>query len=211
MASGFVERIVPSFGSGFFDIAIALLLGGLVLAICGGFVWYVLKKKIKWNLKVEFRLPREIQPVYDEEGNIIDIRGSIKKEWGKGYYDSKKGVVFLKRPKKQPVAMKPFNIKESLSASNILTVIQIGAEDYRPVIEGSYLNIEEMNGEPAALVRAKVDTSEAKQWKNSYERERKATYSFSDLMAKYGQYLGWGFILFIQFVGFAIVIQRIQG
>ena len=214
MATGddFLSKVVPQIGGGggLIDMTLSITLGVLILLVCGGFVWYMLKKKMHWNLKVEFRLPRNIQIEQDDDGNEI-IKGTIRKEWGKGYYNAREGVVYIKRKKNMAVAMKPFNVKEFLSDTNILTVIQVGIEDYRPVLEDSYLNVEDYaSGEKGALIKAKIDTSESKSWKNSYERDRKATYTIMGWLSQHGQLMGFGFILLSIFVGFAIVYSKIK-
>ena len=213
MASGdFLSKITPQIGGsgGLVDMTLSIILGVLILAVCGAFTWFMFKKKMHWNLKVEFKLPRNIQVGEDENGNEV-ITGTIRKEWGKGYYNAKEGVVYIKRKKNVAVAMKPFNVKEFLSDTNILTVIQVGIEDYRPVLEESYLNVEDYEtGEIAALIKAKIDTSESKSWKNSYERERKNTFTISSWMSQHGQLIGFGFIILSIFVGFAIVYSKIK-
>lgn len=207
-----IGRMIPSFGGGgLMDIILAIVLGSLGLAICGGVLWYFLKRKMNWNLRVEFKLPRNIKVTSDEDGNEV-IEGTIRKEWGKGYYNAKEGVVYIKRKRKLAVAMKPFNIKEFLSDNDILTVIQVGAEDYRPVLEDSYLNVKDYyTGEEAALINAKIDTSESKAWKSSYERERKATFTLMSWLAANGQVLAFGFLFLCIFVGFAIVLGKLPG
>lgn len=208
--SDFLSRIMPfSSGGGFLDIVIAITLGTVVLGLCGGFLYFMIKRKMFWNLKVEFRFPRNIRKEFDDGGAEL-IVGTINKEWGKGYYNPKEGVVYVKRKKKKPVPMKPFNIKEALSNNNILTVIQVGVEDYRPVIEDSYLNVEDSEtGEEGALIKAKIDTSESKSWRNEYERSRKSTYTLMGWLNEHGQLVGFGFIILSIFVGFAIVYSKI--
>ncbi|MFW6173719.1 MAG: hypothetical protein ACOC5T_08245 [Elusimicrobiota bacterium] len=167
MAAGgdFLNKIIPDLGGGFISMTISILLGTIVLGLCGGGLWFWIKRKKNWNMKVEFRLPRSIQVGEDENGNEI-VSGTIRKEWGKGFYDAEKGVVYIKRKKKKATVMKPFNIKEFLSDNNILTVIQVGVDDYRPVLEDSYLNVKDYKtGEEAALIKAKIDTSESQSWK----------------------------------------------
>ncbi len=212
MATGedFISRIMPSFGGGgFIDLVISMVVGAVGLGIVAALAFWFFKHRKKWNMKVEFRLPRNIQRAEDEEGNEI-VKGVIRREWGKGYYNAKQGVVYVKRPKLKPVPMKPFNVKEFLDDSKILTVIQVGAEDYRPVLEDSYLEVEDYDtGESAALLKAKIDTSESKAWRSSYERERNATYTIGGWLKEHGQLLGFGFILFTIFVGFAIVYSKI--
>lgn len=212
MASGsdFMSRIVPDFGggSGFVSLTISILIGVISLGIAMGVLWWFIKRKKHWNIKVEFRLPRNLR--IEKENGHEKVTGTIKKEWGKGYYNAKEGVVYVKRKKNPAVSMKPFNIKEFLSDSNILTVLQVGIEDYRPVLEDSYLEVIDYDtGEEGALIKAKIDTSESKSWKNSYERERKATYTIMGFLSEHGQLIGFGFILLAIFVGFAIVYSKI--
>ena len=211
MATGdFLSKLNPfGSGGGLVDLIIAITLGTIALAIILGIIWYFFKQKKHWNIKVEFRLPRNVQKRVDENGNE-KIIGTIKKEWGKGFYDGKKGIVYIKRNKIAAVPMKPFNVKEFLSENNILTVLQVGIEDYRPVLEDSYLEVVDYDtGEEGALIKAKIDTSESKTWKNSYERERKATYTITGWLQEHGQLIGFGFILLSVFVGFAIVYGKI--
>jgi len=209
---GFLANILPNISGsgGLIDIALAIILGVLVLGVCAGGLYWWIKKRKSWNLKVEFRLPRNIRSEINEDGIEI-ITGTIKKEWGKGYYNAKGGVVYVKRNKNQAVPMKPFNVKEILSDNNILTVIQVGIEDYRPVLEDSYLNVEDYETqEVCALIKAKIDTSESKSWKSSYERERKATFTLSSWMAQHGQLIGFGFIIMSIFVGFAVLYSKLK-
>jgi len=177
---------------------------GLIIAI--GFVWWIIRKKKNWNIKVEFRLPRDVRE--DTDGTVI---GTITKEWGKGYYDSKKGVVHVKRKGRKPVSMKPFDIKRYLSSSSILTVIQVGIEDYRPVLDESYLEVfDDTTGEEAALIKAHIDTSEGKSWKSSFERDSKSAYSLQKFWQQHGDKIMWGLIILIILVGQAIVITRLD-
>ncbi len=211
VGSDFISKITPNVGGGFMNMVISIFLSATILSLCGLGLWWFIKKRKHWNLKVEFRLPRGIQEINDKDGNKV-ITGTIKKEWGKGYYNAKEGVVYVKRKKQAPIPMKPFNIKEFLSESNILTVIQVGIEDYRPILEDSYLNVIDYDtGEEAALLKAKIDTSESKSWRNTYERERKASFTMGSWLREHGQLLGFGFIIVCIFVGFAIVYSKIGG
>lgn len=183
----------------------------IFLAVCGiglalSFLYWIVRRKKHWNLKIEFRIPREVR-----ENDDGSISGSINKEWGKGYYDSKQGVVYVKRPKRKAVPMKPFDIKRFLSGSNILSVIQVGIEDYRPIVDDSYLElVDDETGEEAALINAKIDTSEGRAWKGTFEREAKATYSIMSFLQQHGEKLMWGLIIMIILIGQAIVITRLQ-
>lgn len=205
----FVAAITPNIaGGGFLDMVMWITLGSVVLLLVGGFLYYMIKRKKNYNLKVEFRLPRDVTYTYNERGERV-VRGSIAKEWGKGFYDAKKGCVWLKRKGVRDVPMKPFNLKEYLSGK-ILTVIQIGIEDYRPIKEDSYLNVRDINGSEHALINAKIDTTESKSWRNQFERQMKDAFTISSWMREHGQLVGFGFILMSIFVGFAIVYGRIN-
>lgn len=209
MASDFLSKITPNLGGGTMGLIVSIFLGTLALGICALIGYYYIKKKVHWNLKVEFRLPRNLNKIKDENGKE-KIIGTIKKEWGKGYYNGKEGIVYIKRKKQKSVSMKPFNIKEFLSDSNILTVIQVGIDDYRPVLEDSYIEVKDYDtGEERALINAKMDTSETKSWRNSYERDRKSAFTLSTLLDKSMPYFILGWVTICLFVGFAILYSKI--
>ena len=174
--------------------------GFLALVIFGSIaaaVYFLVYKKRKWFLNVEFKIPRS-------DGKFMNA------EWGKGTYDAERGVVFVKRSGKKPVPMKPFDIKRYLQGTDILTVVQIGIEDYRPVLQDSYIEMEdEQTGEEAALIKAKIDTSESKAWRSSFEREAKAAYSIIGLLHQYAHFVGFGILFFMIFAGFAVLYGRI--
>lgn len=204
-------------GGGALRIIGYLFWGGVIgvptIGIIGGFFYWVHKKK-KWNLDVEFKLPRS-------DGRLVNA------EWGRGCFDSKKGVVFLKRKKKRAIAMKPFEIGRFLQGDRILSVIQVGPTDYIPILNNSWIEMQsdkplrdkEGNikrneyGKPifpkAALMRMKVDNSKSTSWKNSFEREAKSAYSIIGLLEKYAPFIGVALILVFNFVGFAILWTKV--
>ena len=186
---------------------IYLLIGFAVLLICGFALWWFLKKRKTWNIKVEFKIPRNIKKVRTKEGTI-KIIGTLNKEWGKGFYDAKKGSVFIKRKGKKAVAMKPFDVKQYLSTGNILTVVQTGIEDYRPIRDESYIELKDIDGGEGALVQAVIDSSESRSWKNTFEREAKMTYSIKNWIAEHGALVAMGLVLLMNLIGFSIVIAR---
>lgn len=184
-----------------------IVLATIGFLVSAGVVYYFLRVKKKWNIPVEFKIPRDVK--VEEVDGVKRVMGTLVKEWGKGRYDAKLGVVMVKRHKRAAIALKPFDIKEYLSGpSNILTVVQVGVEDYRPVMDESYINMKGSDGKPAALVEAKIDTSESKSWKAQYERSRKSTYTIMGWMHEYGHYVGWGFVILMLLIGQAIVIGR---
>jgi len=194
-------------GGGIASDAMYSIIGITILLLCGFALWWFLKKRKTWNIKVEFKIPRNIKKVKTKAG-LIKIIGTLNKEWGKGFYDAVKGSVFIKRKGKKPVAMKPFDVKQYLSTGNILTVVQIGIEDYRPIRDESYIELKDVNGKEGALVQAVIDTSESKSWKNTFERESKMTYSIKNWIAEHGALVAMGLVLLMNLIGFSIVIGR---
>lgn len=196
---------------GFFGILISIF----VIAIPTGLViigiFYFFYKKRKWNLNVEIKIPRGLKNL--KEGEEIDpdkIEGIINAEWGKGSYNTKKGVCFVKRKKRKASPMHPFDIKRYVQGNGILTVVQTGADKYAPVIPESFLQmVDDESGEEAALLKIKMDNSEDTAWRDSFEREAKATYSIMGLLMAYKDYIGWSMILFANFIGFAILYSKI--
>lgn len=195
--------------AGTVQLIVAGIIGLIALLLIGIFFWWLLIKRKKWNIKVEFKIPRNVKEGTNEDGENV-VEGTITKEWGRGFYDASRGVVHIKRKGKRAVPMKPFDIKRYLSTgANILTVIQVGIEDYRPILDDSYLEVEDdETGEMGALINAKIDTSESKSWRNMFERDAKATYTFMGWLKEHGQLIGFGFIILMIIVGFAIVIGR---
>lgn len=196
-------------GNSFISNSLYILVGTIILIICGVGLWWFFKKKKQYNIKIEVKIPRNIKNIRYKDGTSRII-GTLNKEWAKGFYDGKKGVVYVKRKGKKPVPMKPFDIKQFLSTGNILTVIQTGIEDYRPVLDESYIEvIDSETGEEGALIRAKIDTSESKSWKNSFEREAKLTYSIKNWISEHGGLVAMGLVLMMNLIGFAVVISRL--
>ena len=207
MGIGDITSKLPGMGPDGMTNIIYGIFGVIILLVCGFLLWWYLKKRKTWNIKVEFKIPRNIKQVKTKAGHI-KIIGTLNKEWGQGFYDAKKGSVFVKRKGKKAVAMKPFDIKQYLSTGNILTVVQTGIEDYRPIRDESYIELKDIKGNDGALVQAVIDTSESKSWKNTFEREAKTTYSIKNWIAEHGALVAMGLVLFMNLVGFSIVIAR---
>jgi len=195
-------------GNSFFTNSLYILVGSIIIILCAVAIWWFFKKRKQYNIKVEVKIPRNIKQIKYKDGSVRTI-GTLNKEWAKGFYNAKQGVVYIKRKGKKPVPMKPFDIKQFLSTENILTVLQIGIEDYRPVLDESYIEVvDSETGEEGALIRAKIDTSESKSWKNSFEREAKLTYSIKNWVSEHGAMVAMGLVLLMNLIGFSIVISR---
>lgn len=192
-----IGSFIPS--GGLIRIVVIVGLTILIVGLIAGAIIYYFHRKKNWNMEVEFKIPRS-------DGRIVNA------EWGKGMYDTKRGVVLIKRKGKKAVSMKPFDVKRYLQGGNLLTVVQVGAEQYIPVFIESYLEmVDEKTGEEGALMKIKIDTTESKSWKNSFEREAKSAYSIIGLLAQYAPYIGIGLVLIFNFIGFAILYGKIKG
>jgi hypothetical protein len=194
-------------GGGMIMNIIVIGIGAAILSVCGFGLWFWIKKKKHWNIKIEFKIPRNIRKIKMRDGTI-KVTGTLNKEWGKGLYDATRGCVYVQRKGKKPVSMKPFDVKQYLSSGNILTVIQTGIEDYRPVRDESYIELVDERGRGSALVEAIIDTSESKSWKNTFEREAKMAYTIKNWLQEHGALVAMGLVLFMNLIGFAIVISR---
>ncbi len=193
---GVVSSITGSAGS-FLGISVTLLIAFvfLLLIVAGPLIWWMRKRR--WNLKVEFKLPRA-------DGRIINA------EWGKGQLNSSKGVVILKRKGLSPVAIKPFDIKRYLQGGNILTVIQVSPDEYIPALPESFLEVtDEETGEEGLILDLVVDSGASKAWKASFLHDAELAFTLKSFFTKYQGYFAFGFILICLFVGFAILWSKV--
>jgi len=182
---------------GFFSLAIWILVGLGAIGICYGIFWYILKYKTKWNLKVEIKIPRS-------DGKLLIA------EWGKGEYNTERGVVFIKRKGKKPVPMDPFEPSKYLQGKEILTVQQVTPDFYIPVMPESFLVMEDSKTkEQASLMKVATDYTKSKAWRNTFERESKKAYTIMNLLRDYAPIIGVGIILFMNFAGFAILYSKV--
>jgi len=195
------------FGSGAMSVIWYILLGIVVIILLGiiGVIWYFKKR---WNLTVEFKLVRN-------DGRLIGA------EHGKGYYDAKKGVVYVRRPTmgkfSKGVAIKIFDIRKYIQGSDIITVLQVGPEDYRPVLNDSWTeyvstsqdekgNIEEVK---EAVINIKVDSGADKAWKSSWDVSAKKAYSIQSMLAQFQTPISIGIVVICCFVGFSILWSKL--
>ena len=177
-------------------ILIALI---VIIVIAGifGLIWYFIYQKKKWNLKVEFKLPRS-------DGKIIGA------EWGKGAFMAKSGKVLLKRKGLRKHYMKPFDIRKYLQGSSTLTVIQIAPQEYLPVLPRSYLHlIDDKTGKETSILEVYADTGKSRSWKNYLERELTTTFSIQNLFQQFGLPITLGIVVLLMFIGFSILWSRI--
>jgi len=200
-------------------LAVAIVLGTIM------FFWW---KKKKWNLDVEIKLTRS-------DGKIT------QGEWGKGFYDSKKGVVFIKRPNMgtfaKPYPIKIFDVRRYMQGTHLITVIQVGPEDFRPVLNESWteMNVDyedtdkpilDSEGNPEldeegnikyetvtvkeSILNIKTETGLNKAWKAAWEEAAKNAYTISSFLRQYSAPISIGIVVICCFVGFAVLWGKLS-
>ncbi len=124
-----VSGLIPQGSS----IGLLILIGTLMALffVIIAFVAFVVWNKRRWNLIVEIKLPRS-------DGKIVNA------EIGQGFFSSKRGVVFIKRPGflSPKIPLKIFDPKRYLQGDKVITVVQLSPVDYRPVHPDSFLEHE---------------------------------------------------------------------
>lgn len=199
------NSITAGTGSIFWTLLLILIVGGIGLIILGFSFWYFFARK-RWNLKVEIKLPRS-------------SAGIIVAEWGKGRYDVKKGVVFIKRKGSfQPsIPMEVFDLKEYLQGDNIITVIQIAPDTYKPIVPKSWTEYTETyvndKGEEKeikeSILNIKMDTGLNKAWKSAWTASAKKAYSLQSFLQQFQTPIAIAIVIISVFVGFAIIWARL--
>ena len=191
-------------GTMIFYIVLVVVILGMLAVI---FMIFYFKKR--WNLDVEFKLTRS-------DGRITNA------EWGKGYYNSKKGVVFVRRPTmgkfSKGVPIKIFDIRKYLQGDRIITVLQVGPEDFRPILNDSWtshvVTYEDENGQTIevkeSILNIKVDSGLNKAWKSSWESAAKNAYSIRSFMSQFQTPIAIGIVIICCFVGFAILWTKVH-
>jgi hypothetical protein len=199
-----IGSITSSGQSMLFWIIMAIVIVVLLVVVGGSLFWFYWSKK-RWNLRIEFKIPRS-------DGQII------MGEWGKGLWNAKRGVVYLKRNKMRTVPMKVVNITRYLQGADLMTVIQVGPEDYRPVLNDSWTeHIVEYEDEKSgkviqqkeAIINIKADTGLNKPWKSAWEQASKTAYSISTFLQQFQTPIAIAIVLIAVFVGISILWVRL--
>ncbi len=191
----------------------------------GGLIWWSFVR-IRWNLKVEIKLPRS-------DGRLING------EWGKGFYDSRKGCVYIKRPGRysKKVPMKIFDVKRYLQGTDLLTVIQLSADDYRPVLNNSYTDHEvdyidetdpmkDEDGNPMldedgkqmynkktmkeSIMNIKTETGKNKAWRAAFEEAAINAFTIKSIFRQYQAPIAIGIVVICCFIGFAVLWTKLS-
>ena len=164
--------------------------------------------KKRWNLKVEIKLPRS-------DGKIING------EWGKGYFNSRQGVVYIKRPgfASKKIPLKIFDPKRYLQGSDMITVIQLSPVDYRPILPKSFLEFEvkyeDDDGKETivkeAVMNMECDTGASKAWQTAFDAAAKKAYSLQSFMVQFQTPIAIAIVLVAVFVGIAALWTQLPG
>ncbi len=201
-----ISSITSGTGSTLWVILLIVLVGGTaILLLGGGFLWWWFKKR--WNLKVEFKLTRS-------DGKLTTA------EWGKGYFNAKRGVCFIKRPglRQRSIPIKIFDIRRYVQGDNVITVLQAGPEDFRPVLNSSWEthSVEYINDETGetkevkeSILDIKVDPGLNKAWKTAFDAAAKKAYSLTSFFSQFQVPIAIAIVVIAVFVGFAIIWTRL--
>lgn len=193
-------------------IGIGLLIAFLLLGIA---IWWWYSKK-RWNLKAEIKLTRS-------GGQLTNA------EWGKAMFDAKKGVCFVKRPgiMQRKIPVRIFDIRKYIQGNDVVTFLQVGAEDLRPVLNDSwedYVEDEPMRDdkgelmkdgegnliyEKASVMNIKVDTGLNKAWAEAWKQAAKQAYSLKSFFTQFQTPIAIAIVIIAVFVGFAMVWTRL--
>jgi len=198
-----IENLTSKVG-GYFKIILNWGIGGLLILLALGIfagvaIWA--KKRKKWNLRVEIKLPRS-------DGKIINS------EKAKGYFDTKNGFVSLKRKGLSPIDMKPFNVNKYLQGSNYLEVLQIGPDDFIPILPKSYTTIIKSDALPNeqkkfGLLEMHGDMGERKQWASNAAESALNRFTLKNFFDRHQFAISIMIIMFGLFIGFAIVLSQL--
>ena len=223
---GIIDKIIPA-GKSTLYVLVWVVIIVLAITIVAALIWFLRWRKRKYNLKVEIKLTRN-------DARITNA------EWGKGNYDAKRGVVMIKRPWKgsKPVAMKIFDIRKYMQGTDLLTVIQVGPEDFRPVLNDSWTKhnvtyndetkpktdekgnpMVDEEGKPMyetveikeSILNIKTETEENKAWKAAWEEAAKNAYTITSFIKQFQTPIAIGMVIICCFIGFAILWTKIPG
>ena len=193
--TGPLQGVFGVFGSLGNYIKLALI-GAIVFSIAGAGIWGLVSRK-KWNLNVEFKFVRG-------DGKITNA------EWGKGYYNTKKGYILLKRKGvKGSIEMKPADPKKYIYGDNILTVGQVGPNTWIPVHPDSFTQYVNDAGEVEYFIDLKTDLTDQLSWAEAFRRRSKETFSIQSFLEKYQTPIAIGFVVLAQAISTAFIIAVI--
>ena len=224
---GNVVENVASGGIGAMSVMIWVIIALLIITVIIGVPSYIAWQKKRWNLKVEIKLTRS-------DGAITNG------EWGKGFYDSRRGVVLIKRPGagiRGAIPMKIFDVRKYMQGSDLITVIQAGPEDFRPVLNSSWNShvvdyedetkpkldkdgneifdedgkqIYETTPVKEAIINIKTETGKNKAWKVAWDEAARNAYTIRSFFREQAAAISVSVVVISCFVGFAILWTKLS-
>ena len=203
-----------------------IMIGGAaivaIVVIC--LLFYVWWARSRYNLIVEIKLPRN-------DGLIVN--GEI----GKAFYDSKNGVVKIKRKGYRiGEPMEIFDVRRYLQGTNLLTVIQVAPGQYIPVVNKSYTEISievddetrqkkdgdgnlivDEFGKPVwekkrireAIIDVIADPGINKAWKVNWTTHARKAFSVQGFLDRHQTAISIGIVFILCFIGFSILYSKI--
>ena len=198
-----INSVVGGTGSVLFWLIAIVGIVLLILLFAGGLFWWWWAKK-RYNLKVEIKMTRS-----DGKVNLG--------EWGKGLFNAKKGVLFIKRKGLKAVPIKIIDVRRYLQGNDLITVLQVGPEDYRPVVNDSWIEyVREYEDEKGNIIEQKesvlnikVDTGLNKPWKSAWDSASKRAYSLVSFLQQFQTPIAIAVVVLAVFVGIAILWTRL--
>jgi len=192
-----LTRYIPS-GSAV-GLIVMMLVVGLVVIIIFGFIALIIYNKRRWHLNVEIKLPRSNDQF-------------VEAEWGKGYFNPKRGVVYIKRPgfASKAIPLKIFDPKRYLQGKNLITVIQITPTDYRPVLPSSFLHHEvkykdketgKVITQRESVLNIECDTGHSKAWQESFDAAARTAYTFKSFFKQFEVPISIAIVVVAVFIG----------
>ena len=193
-------------------IIIGIIIGLLILGVASWYWWF----KKRWNLKAEIKLTRS-------DGNVTNA------EWGKAMFNAKQGVCFVKRPgiNQRAIPVKVFDIRKYIQGDNIVSFIQISADELIPILNKSWEQYEDdqpmkdKDGnirkdkygkaiyEKAAVMNIKIDTGINKAWRAAWTQAAKQAYSLKSFFTQFQTPIAIAIVIIAVFVGFAMMWTRL--
>jgi NOL1/NOP2/fmu family ribosome biogenesis protein len=191
-------NILAQQGGNFVLYAIIGIIALVVLSGAGAAAVFWYKKK-KWNLNVNYKLPRS-------DGKIV--LSEYKKNGA--YWNAEEGCIMLKRKGRKAIGTRPIDPKEWLQGTNEVTVIQVGPEDFIIAAERSYTTLtDSVTGKEIAIMNVSADVGKRKVWKNYFERTAKRAFTLRGWAEKNAEVIRLVIVLFAIFIGFAIIWSRL--
>ncbi len=110
--------------------------------------------------------------------------------------------------------MKPFDVNKYLQGTNYLEVLQVGPDDFIPILPKSYATITKASAQEGeqkkfALLEIHGDMGERKQWASNAAESALNRFTLKNFLKRHEFAISIVIIMFGLFIGFAIVLSRL--